>query len=302
MKINHKTFVLTSVVFCFVLLGVVIRFFSGHSVSNESDTFSASSFSQANNSMVGDQEVATPNHPSGKAIEMHDHSAHGDSHDHHHHHDVLAIDLDSLMADSWKVREHWYDEPMMLNQESYIPKNIPLQLDEHCLTNETLNPEATFSGHIASHYGQDVSERDASGTFFKSITQFFAWEDRYWQINLIWDFDMPPVYRHEFFSSDVKGFDKNVEGVQTPIEFPKYADAISAQEWLDQVVAHYESQSAEIGARIVEQRVMDREGKAHEWTSLNGQLTTWQFGSGVCVLDSSGTSGRCACERDNQKT
>ncbi len=248
-------------------------------------------------------EVGVPGQPGGTAlITPQQHHDEGEALVHDHHHDEMAVDLESLMKDSWNVREHWYDEPMLLDEESYMPKSIPLELGEHCLTNASLKSEKSFSEHIELHYGQDVTSRDATGTFFKSIAQFFQWEDKYWQINVIWDFDMPPIYRYEIFSSENPGFNENVSGEPSAVEFPKIADPISAQEWLDQMVAHYDGLGAEIGARIVEQRVTDEKGRAHEWTSLNGQLTTWQFGTGVCVLNASATSGRCACEKHGGKS
>lgn len=226
----------------------------------------------------------------------------GDNHDDEHgSHSLPAVDLDSLMADSWPLRSHWFDEPHIVDAEHFESYSVPLELDHSCMSNATLDAQEDFSGHISKHYGQDTTLRDATDTFFKSIAQFFMFQDRFWQATVVWDYDMPPVYRAEFVSAADAAFENDVQLEQPPIEFLQSADAIAAQTWLDAMTQHYQSRGAMVASKIVEQRVIDADGKPHEWTAINGRVLTWQFSSGICVLNSSGSSARCACEKENNK-
>jgi len=222
-----------------------------------------------------------------------------EDHGHEHSHDVQpAVEgLDVILVNSYKPQEHWFDAPVKINEDQYLVRDIPLQSAASCQDNSVVRANKNFADNIVENYGHDVATTDASETFFKSLTQFFLLEEKYWQITLIWENDMPAVYRFEIFSSNNKNFDQDVHSQKSPIDFPKYADALASEAWLNQTLAYFVARGAQPGSRIVEQRVMDEKGKSHEWVAQNGDLVSWQFDSGVCLLDKSGAHANCVCDK-----
>ena len=220
---------------------------------------------------------------------------------HDHENDLIDSDqMESLMSNSFQTKKHWFHGADLITTSDgdlrYLADDASLEIDASCANNSAVDSSQTFQGNLAQRYGVDVKDKDVSDTFFKSISHFFQYGDRFFQATLIWDYDMPAVYRIEFFSAADAAFTQDVQTEQSSIPTPDYPDAIASLEWLDTLIANYVSQGALEGQRIVEQRVMDEMGEAHEWVSMNGRVLSWQSGDeATCILDSSGTIGRCIC-------
>jgi len=204
--------------------------------------------------------------------------------------------LDTLLSNSWKSKRHWFDEPLLDAQQDFLQKDTPLQVNASCQSNMQVDPNLNFRENVLERYAEDVTKRDVSNTFFKSVAQFFQYDERFWQVTLIWDRDLPAIYRYEFFSSEKADFSNNVVAEQTVLNYPQHPDALASLAWLEAMTSEYAQRGATIGARIVEQRVIDAKGKSHEWVAQNGQLVSWNFNSGICVLDADGYVGRCVCD------
>jgi hypothetical protein len=184
-----------------------------------------------------------------------------------------------------------------------LPDQTRLEMDPSCAV-RLHKPDANRSvqAQLLSDYGIKGEQRVPEDVFFESLTQFFNVKEQFYQLSArARPASRPPVYTIEFYVAADAGMRTSVTKLDVPVPVPANLDAISVRKVVEETLALFQKQGAQVGARLMQVRVTGAPGEADQEVSyINATPVQWAFGSGVCQLQAKKQSALCRCLPDGE--
>jgi hypothetical protein len=199
-------------------------------------------------------------------------------------------------------RQSEHFTPALIDAEGrFVGDETRLSMDKSC-TERLHKPDATRSieAQLQGDYGLNAKQRVPEDVFFETLTQFFQLDGQYYQLSArARTASRPPVYGFEFYVASDAGMRETLTKLALPVPIPPNADARSVRAVVEQTLALFTKQGAQIGARTLQVRVIGGpEEPDQEIRYFNATPEQWAFGSGVCQLSATKRTSLCRCLPD----
>ncbi len=193
----------------------------------------------------------------------------------------------------------WFTTPSLESDTQFSQTHTTVELDVSCHASHSLEASISLEENFEKIAQASTQTRYQEDLFYFTLTQFWRLDQDFYQFVAIWDRDMPAVYRYEFYRSQDKSFNENVEPLDLPIAIPKYKDVLATNQYVAQLTAYYQQRGAELGSRILESTINDPRGD-QQISLVNSQVVKWQTADFSCDSDTQFNKAYCYCNQGEQ--
>ncbi|WP_395373086.1 hypothetical protein [Marinicella sp. W31] len=205
------------------------------------------------------------------------------------------ISTQPFASESLDIKKHWFDVPNSITYDK--AESAVFVYDSSCTGDEIFDNRLSLMEAMMNTLALDVNLQPKSQTLFREYSRFWSFEEHYYQLTAVWDYDVPARYRLEFYKSPVPEMNQAIEQLyDSSFSSDKLYDALSVEEIMDTVLNQQLQKGAVKGAEILVSVITDQVGMGHEVTFLNSLPVSWAVEDNSCFMTSDFDTLQCGCD------
>jgi hypothetical protein len=200
------------------------------------------------------------------------------------------------------LRARYFESPTLVDARNFAGTDTSLLIEASCRANPVVEKSGTAEQRLNALFAMNPRERFPEDVFYRSLIQFWRYEDQYYQLSAIWEIGLPPMYTLKLYRSPTPDFNGQVLEQVLPDVGDEPMDSAASAAYMARISDSYVAKGATLGLQILEADWPMADGKGRMRTTLaNGKPVRWSFPGGACTYDSGATALRCRCPSAREK-